>query len=89
MTEILISVDRPQGKITESELYRATRSIRMNATELAVLPTSDPTKMNVQFYSRSKERAWDAFSDFKNAYHSKIFQIVEKTPKRTTEFPVE
>jgi hypothetical protein len=86
MTEILITVARPQGKITESDLYRATRSIRMNSTELAVLPQANPAEMQVQFYSRSKDRAWDAYHDFRKAYSSRIFQLIEKTPKRTRQY---
>jgi hypothetical protein len=84
MTTITISVNRPAGKITESPLYRATRSIRMNFTELAVLPL-DENKMMVEFKSRSKDRVWDAYHDFRQNYHSKIFNLVVKTPKSEKE----
>jgi hypothetical protein len=83
MTEIFASVAKPVNIIT-SDLYRATKSIRFGIADVGIVPQADGT-MCVELKSRSRDKAWAAYSDFKAAYPAEILKLIEKNPRRTVE----
>jgi len=81
MTKITISVSKPNVKMTDSDLYKAVRGIRTGAAEIGIIP--NPNGVNVEFYSRNKGMAWDAYHDFRKAYTQSIISCDVSTGKNT------
>ena len=81
MTRITVRVKFPEVRMTESNLYKAVKGIRMNETEVGVKPAGEFA--NVEFYSRNKDKAWDAYHDFRKAYTESIIQCDVSTGKKS------
>lgn len=81
MTKIIISIKKPEVKITDSMAYKAIKGIRMNNTEMGIIPAGEI--LNIEFKSRNKDSAWDAYHDFRKLYTESITQLDVNTGKKT------